>query len=84
MKVLFAATYVCSVLFDFAAIELSAEIAALQIAVLNTRQELENCLKNKQTLGERVNPSVGKGGKLIDSTVSQQEETKVTPDEETQ
>ncbi|XP_008302309.1 coiled-coil domain-containing protein 115 isoform X3 [Stegastes partitus] len=34
-------------------IELSAEIATLQIAVLNTRQELKDCLKNKHTLQKK-------------------------------
>ncbi|XP_068996397.1 coiled-coil domain-containing protein 115 [Embiotoca jacksoni] len=38
-------------------IELSAEIAVLQAAVLNTRQELKQDLKNKRTPGERLSSS---------------------------
>ncbi|XP_061590934.1 coiled-coil domain-containing protein 115 [Cololabis saira] len=58
-------------------IDLSAEIAALQIAVLNTRQELKEGMKNKQTADERHDPSVGQCGKLSESITSEQEETKV-------
>ncbi|XP_037540065.1 coiled-coil domain-containing protein 115 [Nematolebias whitei] len=41
--------------------ELSAEVAALQIAVLNTREELKNSLKNKRSSGEQFKASAGNG-----------------------
>ncbi|XP_072222922.1 coiled-coil domain-containing protein 115 [Leuresthes tenuis] len=68
-------------------IELSAEIAALQVAVLNTREELKHGLKNEQTPEERLSNSAGKGGKGKDSTVpdsTAQEETKGPPMTESQ
>ncbi|KAM6925203.1 coiled-coil domain-containing protein 115 [Xenentodon cancila] len=64
-------------------IELSAEIAALQIAVLNTRQELKDGMKNKQTAGERHDQSVGHCDRLSDSITSEQTETKVAPADKT-
>lgn len=60
-------------------IELSAEIATLQTAVLNTRQELKDCLKNKHTAGERLSSSAGQGGRLNNSTESKQAETGEEP-----
>ncbi|XP_041860478.1 coiled-coil domain-containing protein 115 [Melanotaenia boesemani] len=59
-------------------IELSAEIAALQIAVLNTREEMKHSSENKHTPGEGLSISAGKCGELNESAVSEQEETKVT------
>ncbi|XP_017270541.1 coiled-coil domain-containing protein 115 [Kryptolebias marmoratus] len=58
------------------AIELSAEIAALQIAVLNTQEELKNSLTNKVTSGEEFKGSAGEGGDPKESTGSKQEDTK--------
>lgn len=56
-------------------IEMSAEIATLQIAVLNTRRELKDCLKNKHTAGESLSSSAGQGGRLNNSIESKQAET---------
>lgn len=55
-------------------IELSAEIATLQIAVLNTRQELKDGLKNKHAAEERLSSSAGQGGRLNNSIESKQAE----------
>lgn len=55
-------------------IELSAEIATLQITVLNTRQELKDGLKNKHAAEERLSSSAGQGGRLNNSIQSKQAE----------
>lgn len=47
-----------SVVCPVTVMELSAEVAALQIAVLNTREEL-NRLKNKTSSGEQFKDSAG-------------------------
>lgn len=59
-------------------IELSAEIAALQIAVLNTRQELKHGLGNKPTPREAFSNSSAKCGELNEPALSEQEKTEVT------
>uniref|UniRef100_A0A1A8D1P1 Vacuolar ATPase assembly protein VMA22 n=1 Tax=Nothobranchius kadleci TaxID=1051664 RepID=A0A1A8D1P1_NOTKA len=58
-------------------IELSAEIAALQIAVLNTREELKDGLKNKKAPGEQFRDSADHGSESNTSAGSEQEGTKV-------
>ncbi|XP_005914759.1 coiled-coil domain-containing protein 115 [Haplochromis burtoni] len=55
-------------------IELSAEIAALQAAVLSARQELKHSLQNKHTRGERLSNSAGQGSRHNTSAESKQEE----------
>ncbi|XP_063320920.1 coiled-coil domain-containing protein 115 isoform X2 [Pelmatolapia mariae] len=55
-------------------IELSAEIAALQTAVLSARQELKHSLQNKHTPGERLSNSAGQGSRHNTSAESKQEE----------
>ncbi|XP_022078271.1 coiled-coil domain-containing protein 115 isoform X2 [Acanthochromis polyacanthus] len=55
-------------------IELSAEIATLQIAVLNTRQELKDGLKSKHAAEERLSSSAGQDGRLNNSIASKQVE----------
>ncbi|XP_028266536.1 vacuolar ATPase assembly protein VMA22 [Parambassis ranga] len=57
-------------------IELSAEIATLQAAVLNIRQELKLSMSNKRTARERLGSSVGQDGRLHNSIDSEQEEAK--------
>uniref|UniRef100_A0A1A7WJL0 Vacuolar ATPase assembly protein VMA22 n=1 Tax=Iconisemion striatum TaxID=60296 RepID=A0A1A7WJL0_9TELE len=56
-------------------IELSAEIAALQIAVLNTREELKNSLKSKKDSGEQIRDSADHGSESNTSAGSEQEDT---------
>lgn len=50
-----------SVVCPVAVMELSAEVAALQIAVLNTREELKNSLKSKKSSGEQFKAPAGNG-----------------------
>ncbi|XP_030589138.1 vacuolar ATPase assembly protein VMA22 [Archocentrus centrarchus] len=54
-------------------IELSAQIAALQTAVLSARQELKHSLQNKHIPGERLSSSAGQGSRLDASAESKQE-----------
>ncbi|XP_029975332.1 vacuolar ATPase assembly protein VMA22 isoform X2 [Salarias fasciatus] len=56
-------------------IELSAEIATLQDAISNSRQELSLSLKNKQTAAERVGSPLGQGDKLNGSGESKQKDS---------
>lgn len=58
-------------------IELSAEVAALQIAVLNTREELRNSFANKVTSGEQSKVSAGDRGDPKHATGPKQEDTKI-------
>lgn len=56
--------YCGSPVYSNAVIELSAEIAALQIAVLNTRQELKHDLRNDDDpAGSKLNTSAGSNQK---------------------
>lgn len=58
-------------------IELSAEVAALQIAVLNAREDLRNSFANKVTSGEQSKVSAGDGVDPKVATGSKQEDTKI-------